>query len=501
MVPKNREAVLNVCRNNIEAFVNIFMEKAAYAKTPPFHGEIYGHLQDMSLKRLAIVAPRGHSKSTVVSIAYPLWRICYNPPSGKDYFLVLISESQAQSINFLTAIKMNLMKNRLLRSYFGNLVGEEKWSEDEFVTRNNCRVVAKGTGQKIRGLLMAREEITRPNDIICDDFESETNSDTIDKIEKNIRWMTKAVEPSLADDGRFITIGTIVHEAAYLNRVRKDPAFKVLFYQAVVDSPENDLSKGKPLWPERFSMEKLMNLKASFESKGQHDAFWQEYMNVPINLEDPTFNKDFFQHFDHEFVIINHQPCLRLENTIIPINVGVGVDLAISVDKKADWTVISALGTDDNDNKYLLHYERFKTKSIHIILDKLFEVAVKYGATAINVETVQFQQVVATEFRRQMLERGLAFGVVETNPRTSKDSRIQSLQALFSGKRFYHRSWMMAFESELYSFPNAANDDILDSVYLANMVSHKPDVMAYQLSKKNNSYPRELIEGKSWMAL
>ena len=503
--PTNWEQVWYTCRDNIEAFVNIFLSKAAYAKTPPFHNEIYSCLRDETLRKLAIVAPRGHSKSTVVSVAYPLWRICYNPP-GEDWFLILISESQAQSINFLNIVKNNLEGNHLLRAYYGDLVGSKKWSGEEFITRNNCRVAAKGTLQKVRGMIMGENTITRPNAIILDDFESETNSATPEQIDKNIKWIVKAVEPSLADDGRLITIGTIIHERAYLNRVRKDPSFRSLFYQAIVDGDPKDLSTGRPLWPERFSMKTLLDKKASYESRGQMDAFWQEYMNIAVNLEDQTFREEWYKHFDDDFKIINGQPTIiKQDGTMIPVHTGMGVDLAISVEKAADFTVISILAADFEDNRYFLHYERLKTKNMQEILDKMFELGVKYGVLTINIETVQFQQVVAEEFRRQMAQRNQVFGVVETKPRTSKDSRIQSLQALFTSGRFYHRSWMMAFESELFAFPNAAHDDILDSVHLANTVTHPPEIESYKDSTSLmggfDGYTLPYSEERSWMAL
>lgn len=496
-----REQIKDLCANSIEAFMTIFMPKAAYASTPPFHREVYSDLQNQSLKRLAVIAPRGHAKSTATSIVYPLWKICHHP-ADDDYFCILISESQAQSINFLTVIKNNLMGNHLLRAYYGDLVGE-KWTEDEIVTKNNCRIVSKGTGQKIRGLLMGSNAITRPKDIIMDDFESENNSDTHDKIDKNIKWITKAVEPSLADDGRLITIGTIVHERAYLNRLRKDPAFKTHFYQAIVGAKGKDLTVGKPLWPERFPLKKLLALKASYEARGESDAFWQEYMNIAVSLDDQTFRPEWNKHEDGDYGFARSRSTgyIKRGNLLVPINVGVGVDLAISVSSTADFTVVSAIGTDYEGNKYLLHYDRLKTNRMTKIINSIFDVANKYHADTVNIETVQFQQIIATEFREQMQGRNCHFGIVETKPRTSKDSRIKSLQPLFARGAFYHRSTMFEFENELFGFPNAAHDDILDSVWLANEVSHPPEISDFSEGQRNdNEIPPEFFEGKSWIA-
>jgi len=485
----NKEEVYEVGYNDISAFAHMFLPKAMYAKTPQFHKEIYADLKNSSLKKIAIIAPRGHSKSTVASVVYPLWRICYNPPT-EDYFCIIISESQSQSINFLSIIAENLRSNHLLRAYFGNLLGD-KWTEEEIRTVNNCRIMAKGTGQKIRGMLMGKATITRPNDVILDDFESETNSGTREQIEKNISWVAKAVEPSLADDGRLITIGTIIHEASYLSRTRGDPAFKTHFYQAIM----NNVS----LWPQRFSLNKLAKLKTSYEARGILSAFYQEYMNIPISLEDQCFREEWYRYFIDEFCVKSHQPLLVRDNVLIPIGVGIGVDLAISEDKRADFSVVAAVGTDFDENKYLLEYDRMKTKNINDIIESMIRMSIKYQANTINIETVQFQQAVANEFRRIQFQRECYVGVVESKPRTSKDSRIRSLQPLFASGRFHHRREMTEFESELFSFPNAAHDDILDGVYLANEVSHAPEIERFVESL--NRAERNHQEVESWYVL
>ena len=482
--------------------MTIFMPKAAYAETPDFHREIYADLQNQDIRRLAIIAPRGHAKSTATSIVYPLWKIV-NHPSDDDYFCIIISESQSQAINFLTVIKNNLVKNHVLRAYYGDLVGD-KWTEDEIVTKNNCRIVAKGTGQKIRGLLMGSETITRPKDIIMDDFESENNSDTPEKIDKNIKWITKAVEPSLADDGRLITIGTIVHERAYLKRLKDDPAFKTHFYQAIVGADGRDVSKGTPLWPERFPMKRLLEIKASYEARGESDAFWQEYMNIAVSLDDQTFREEWnlIEDGAYGYSDKHHMSYITRGNILTPINVGVGVDLAISVSSTADFTVVLALGTDFEGKKYLLHYERIKTNRMNKIINTIFDVSNKYHANTVCIETVQFQQIIATEFRDQMSVRGCHFGILERNPRNSKDSRIKSLQPIFAKGAFFQRSWMKDLRGELFAFPNAAHDDILDSIWLANEVSHPPEMQSFaEIRSDYEGIPPEFFEGKSWIAL
>ena len=71
--------------------------------TPSFHRDIYKNLKDDETKRVLIAAPRGTAKSTVCSLIFPLYKIAYKKPD-EDLFIVVVSESQAQSVNFLSRI-------------------------------------------------------------------------------------------------------------------------------------------------------------------------------------------------------------------------------------------------------------------------------------------------------------------------------------------------------------------------------------------------------------
>lgn len=475
------------------------MPKIFTAKTPDFHREIYADLQDESIRRLGIIAPRGHSKSTVSSVIYPMWR-CIRKPADEDMLIVIVSESQDQAKNFLNIIKNNLSKNRALLHYFGSFEGP-KWAEEEIITSNRVRIIAKGTGQRLRGTVFGEESVTRPNVIILDDFESETNSNTPEAIDKNKNWIAKAVEPSLADDGRLIAIGTIINDRAYLKDICNDPAWKTHFYQAAIGNNFNT-----PLWPERFPTSRLLEIKNSYEARGMGDAFWQEYQNEPINRDTQLFQEHLISKHDGEFVIIDGiQPALRfktpprpgIHGKTVPIFVSLGCDLAISESHKADFTVIMPMGTDKDGFKYTLPYTRMKTGDIDLIVGELLSSTIRYKASILNIEAVQYQQAVANSFRKAMVDRNLYIGIQETKPRTSKDSRIRSLQPLFKAGSIYLHERSEELQSELLKYPGGAHDDTLDALYLANAVSLPCEVGAFTEGTRLRTSEKQL----SWLVL
>jgi len=464
--------------SGLEPFARTFMPKVVYARTPLMHEMINTLLETKPCPRLGIVAPRGHAKSSKSSVIFPLFEALKISlmHGSMDQLYIIVSESQAQSIRFVDTIAKNIEKNKRIRYYFGDLIGK-KWTQEEILLANGVRIMAKGTGQKIRGSVSGGEAITRPNIIVLDDFESEANSGTKEMIQKNKEWISGAVEPSLADDGILVAIGTIIDMSAYLVDIQEDPAWKTLFFQALMN--EELTGRGRlPVWPERFSYEKLMALKASYERRMLGHVWWREYMNMPIDMDNASFRAKWIKKADIGFRLDQSvQPMVQVngKGDWIPVNITFGADFAISEDKKADFTVFFVLGQDADGQFYCIDYKRIKTGNTTYMVDLLIELILQYCPMVANLETVQFQQAVANQLYRAMEERGVYCGITETNPRTSKDARILSLQAPFARGKMLIQEWMTDLESELLMYPKSKHDDLLDGLYLAHSVSSPCD--------------------------
>ena len=185
---------------NMGKFGQTCFPKALRRSIPDFHQEIYKALLDKDQKRVMIAAPRGTAKSTVCSLILPLYMATFKQKE-EDLFIVIVSESQAQSINFLSRIKYHLDHSEVYRTLYGAKGSDtaNRWTGTDIVLNNGARIVAVGTGQRVRGFIQGD---TRPNLIIVDDFESEMNAATPEARAKNRKWMTEAVIPSLADEVR-----------------------------------------------------------------------------------------------------------------------------------------------------------------------------------------------------------------------------------------------------------------------------------------------------------
>ena len=165
-VSKNEE-VLNLAFKDLIAFGKLFSPQDFLASsTPAFHGNVGELLLDKSVQQLALVLPRDHAKSTLASTAV-LHRFLFADKDSPE-FICWVGEAQDQARDNLNWIQNHIYANPAIHYYFGDLEGD-KWTKNEFTLKNCCRMIAKGTAQRLRG---KKQLSTRYTGIILDDFES-----------------------------------------------------------------------------------------------------------------------------------------------------------------------------------------------------------------------------------------------------------------------------------------------------------------------------------------
>ena len=458
-----RKQVLNRLYKNMALFGRHCFPTALRKEIPPFHHDIYRALKNNDKRRVAIAAPRGTAKSTTTSLIYPLWKAAFKR-SDEDLFIVIISESQTQSINFLSRIKYHLTMSDTFRSMFGEMgpLTAKRWTNNDIILANGTRIVAVGTGQRVRGFI---EGDTRPNLIIVDDFESELNAFTPEARAKNKKWMTEAVIPSLSDDGKVVMIGTVISEDCFLYWIKESKAWKVLWY-SIWDDDE------KSLWPDRFPKERILQIKEEFASIGNLNGFYQEYMNIAQSPDNAPFKPEWVKMHHYDFEIRDGQPCLIRtideEETIIPVEVYSGVDPASSLSARADYFAIATIAVDNEDNKYIIDMVRDRLSPSEQP-QKIIDVYKKFKPRRIKIETTGYQEALRTGVRSIMKEDGLYIPGLEkgVKPRTRKSERLLSLVPMFARGKFHFRPEDIKPQQEFLSYPRGKHDDVMDAIWTA----------------------------------
>ena len=102
-----KERVLNIVSQDLIAFGQLFLPEDFMKSSPaPFHYEVGSKLLDRDIRKLCVVLPRGHSKSTMAKAAL-LHKIYFNP-QGKKEFAAWVSEEQGQAVDHLKYIKSHI---------------------------------------------------------------------------------------------------------------------------------------------------------------------------------------------------------------------------------------------------------------------------------------------------------------------------------------------------------------------------------------------------------
>ncbi|MDP2984869.1 MAG: hypothetical protein Q8O92_16235 [Candidatus Latescibacter sp.] len=250
-------------------------------KTGEFHKELIKIVEEPENNRLDILAPRGHAKSTWLSIIYPMWKIMKN----RDINIIICSDIADQAEIFLRAIKDELERNALLIEHFGEFKPKEKsgggsiWRAQDITVLRSERgkeptVVCGGTGKKIIG--------RRADLIIVDDPLNDENVSSETQRNKTETWFKKTLTPILRPKtGRMIVIGTKKHPLDLHTTLKNNDQYKQFIYEAIKDEKE--------LWPEYWTYELLIKKKKEIGSL----CFAQEYQNKDTDKETSLFNEDF----------------------------------------------------------------------------------------------------------------------------------------------------------------------------------------------------------------
>ncbi len=193
--------------------------------------------------KFAIAAPRGNGKTIYAGQLFPLWCICFN----KKRFIIEVSDAVELVEGILEAIKTELEENANLAFDFPLACGISKsWKVGEFVTRNGVKLKAFGSGKRLRGVKFG---VYRPDLVILDDLENDTNVRSLGQRDKLEEWLDSAVI-NLGDASAKIDIlyiGTILHYDSLLARKLSLAFWNPKKFKSGIFLPTNTKHKAKKL--------------------------------------------------------------------------------------------------------------------------------------------------------------------------------------------------------------------------------------------------------------
>ena len=153
------------------------------------------NLKDRSkrqVKKYSRAVSRGFGKSTIITLCGVLWLLL----RGDWKFVILISASMPHAEGFLRKISDETEGNELLLEDFPELeAGKDSngttiaWNDRHLVFAGGFAVLAKGFGNKIRGL---RYKNYRPDAIVIDDPDEYSDVESQTTMQRRYRWLERS---------------------------------------------------------------------------------------------------------------------------------------------------------------------------------------------------------------------------------------------------------------------------------------------------------------------
>ena len=477
---------------------NYFPHYVRSSSRSQLHNYLFEHLpqvlQQPSSVHLAIAAPRGEAKSTLVSQLFTLYCLV----AQKKRYALIVMDSIDQAYPMLEAIKVELEFNQRLRVDFPEIAGQGRvWQAATIVTKANQKVQVAGSGKKLRGL---RHGAYRPDLVVLDDIENDEQVRSPEQRDKLHDWLKKTVLPlgAAGDKLDVVYIGTILHYDSVLNRTLSSKAWKTAKFKALIRQPDDMslwdkwedlyLNEGEAVADAFYSQNKsamdkgavvswaarpiltLMKIRA----RDGHATFDSEYQNDPLSSDNAMFANalTYWTELPGELVYFGAlDPSLGKAGA------------------SRDPSAILVGGYHRETGKLYVIEAQVKKRLPDLIIEDVIRMQKQYQCQRWFVETVQFQEFLKDELVKRSAQRGIPVPATATKPNTDKMLRIESLQPHMANGLILLHSSQATLISQLRHFPKADHDDGPDALEMLwrNAVSSSAAIEWISISELEDS--------------
>jgi predicted phage terminase large subunit-like protein len=523
-----RPAILNDLRarrrqlgaTSPQAFAHVYLQHHFHTPPSRMHSDLFRVLAEATQergRRLAFAAPRGHAKTTVVSLSYVLWSALY----ATERFILIVSATREQATQLLADIRRELTGNDMLIEDFPEICeplirgrGGVTVKGHHLVLPNDICIRVLGSGQGLRGM---KHREHRPTLIIGDDLEELDQAISEDQRFKLQDWFSKTLLKAGTRKTNVAIVGTVLHYDSLLARLT-DPrklrdrgvGWENRKYQAVESfSARQDLwdrwesirfgeeeHEGKSgetaskeyykvhrdemqedtqvLWPQREDYYHLMCIRAD-EGRA---SFQSEKQNEPLDPSECLFKENLFRFWDKPA----HAPGLEsrgADDTYMDVE-----ELIAAMGKHAEFYgacdpslgkrvgrgdysgIITLVKHAETGVMYVIGAEIARRRPEQVI-EYIVQLARMYRFQRFVVESNQFQEVLANQLEDRVKKENLNLRIESLTTTSNKQGRIEALEPLIAqGRIRFSRRHQLLLE-QLRQFPLGAHDDGPDALEMA----------------------------------
>jgi predicted phage terminase large subunit-like protein len=429
MRSESTSSVLTLARNDLACF--------CVASWPQFelaahHGIIVNKLEAVErgeLRRLMLFLPPRHGKSTLATQLFAAWYLGRHP----DRFVISASYGQELADDFGRKVR-NLLSDPLHQTIFPACrLAEDSNSLRRFNTTAGGSYYAVGRGGPITGrgahLLIIDDPIKGP-----EEAQSEAIRHGLHE------WYSSVAYTRLR--AAIVLMQTRWHQhdlAGWLLREHSEEGWEVVSFPAIAERDEGFRREGEPLWPERFPLPVLEQIRQAIGG-----VTWASlYQQRPAAAEGTMFKRDWWQRY-----AVAPQLSRIIQSW----------DTAFKSGRENDYSVCTTWG-HAVAGYFLLGLWRGRVEFPEL-KRRLVDLAKEWNANGVLVEDAASGQSLIQELRMTALP------ILAIKADSDKLSRAAAVTPLLeAGKVFLPESapWLADYLDELAAFPTGAHDDAVDS--------------------------------------
>lgn len=440
------------------------------------HDQIFD-LIDGPNPRVAIAAPRGWGKTSIVALALIARYVIFRMTD----FIVYINMSHDAAVLQTENLKRELVGNRDIRTLFGKPKNrsasdyeiDESFSKKAWVAFETL-ILPRGSQQQVRGILYKN---SRPGLIVIDDLEDPETIENDDIRRKRKEWFHADVLKSvsrLTKDWKLVYIDTLKHQDSLLQELLDSDEWASLRLEACDDNYKSSA-------PDFVSDADIAADVIYHRKHAIMDVFYREFRNLPISTEDATFKQEYFRYYNLSDAVegdekyskkteMDLQSDQNIETVII-------VDPAKTVKIHSAETAIVGIGIDLTSARLYIRDIISEKMYPDEIYHEMFGMASQLDAKVIGVEETSLNEFIKQPIKNEMHKLGLYFELVWLKSRggvrsESKMERIKWLVPFYRQGHIYHNvACCGGLEAQLLGFPRSKLWDIMDATaYIIEML-------------------------------
>lgn len=475
--------------------------------SPKLHGSLSNWmLKTRDSQYRLILLPRGHYKSTLITISDSVQMALPNDADIDDYphclgpniKLLLAHENRESAARFLFEIASAFLEKPAMLALFPECIPDprkqrvNKWELDLPRTSHHKEPTFDtiGAGGAAQGRHYHHIKL---DDIIGKKArESETiMRRTIDWFDNINSLLTRPRVDGWDLIGTRWSFSDVYQRAMEVYGTKKDESvIRALDPDEIQDGRLASYIRGaleseSPIFPEEFTME-------FFESIRKNPTVWAaQYANNPKEGGLLSFDPDWLRFYNvglsDQIVIFSGEFSRR--QSIFDLDRVIMVDPSMGKSDRADETGIVVTGSDSKNNIYVLETVKKRLKPPELI-ETLLKLYQKWHPRLISIESVAFSAAFQYWLEDECQRIGISPKFYEYVPgsRRSKEARIEGLTNYFAAGQVFILEGMHDFRTEYEQYP------LTDSEHLLDALAQGPEVWQPGLKEEDWDHFRQAEE-------